>query len=287
VKQDGNREQEECPDDEELLTHMEVSEEDRSIALERSDEVRTLDEEYFGLKDQIPTGLVLGDKYRENRERILKILGGTEKDWNDYKWHLRNRIGKVDVLSRILNLTDEEKSHILRAGEMYRWTISPYYASLMDPEDNKCPIRLQAVPSIEEYLDTSEVSDPMIIKYNSPAPLISRLYPDRVIINVTNACAMFCRHCLRRKDIEFADVTYPGEMLERAIDYIRQNPEIRDVLLTGGDALALSDDKLDYILTELDQIPHVEIKRIGSRMPCVVPQRITTELCQMLEKNAS
>jgi lysine 2,3-aminomutase len=285
VKQDGNREQEECPDDEERLTHMEVSEEDRSIALERSDEVRALDEEYFGLKDHIPTGLALGDKYRENRERILKILGGTEKDWNDYKWHLRNRIGKVDVLSRILNLTDEEKSQILRAGEMYRWTISPYYASLMDPEDNKCPIRLQAVPSIEEYLDTSEVSDPMIIKYNSPAPLISRLYPDRVIINVTNACAMFCRHCLRRKDIEFSDVTYPGEMLERAIDYVRQNPEIRDVLLTGGDALALSDDKLDYILTELDQIPHVEIKRIGSRMPCVVPQRITPELCQMLEKH--
>ena len=281
----GKEEQEECPDDEALLPHMQVSEEDRSIALDRSEEVRSLDEEYFGLKDRIPTGLTLGDQYRKNRKRILKVLGGTKKDWKDYKWHLRNRIGSVQVLSQIISMSDEEKSQIIRAGEMYRWTISPYYASLMDPEDRRCPIRLQSVPSIEEYLDTSEVSDPMIIKYNSPAPLISRLYPDRVIINVTNACAMFCRHCLRRKDIEFADVTYPGEMLEQALDYVRKNPEIRDVLLTGGDALALSDQKLDYILTELDQIPHVEIKRLGSRMPCVVPQRITPELCKMLEKH--
>lgn len=285
MKSVGKGEQEECPDGEAPVSQMQVSGEDRSIALERSEEVRSLDEEYFHCKDQIPTGLELGDQFRENRKRILKVLGGTENDWKDYKWHLRNRIGKVDVLSRILNLSDEEQSDIRKTGEQYRWTISPYYASLMDPEDTKCPIRIQAVPSIEEYLDTSEVSDPMIIKYNSPAPLISRLYPDRLIINVTNACAMFCRHCLRRKDIEFADVTYPRQELEQAIDYVRQNPEIRDVLLTGGDALALSDDKLDYVLTELDQIPHVEIKRLGSRMPCVVPQRITPELCKMLEKH--
>jgi lysine 2,3-aminomutase len=285
VKQVGQKELETCLGDESEVPQMRVSEEDRSIALGRSAEVRSLDEEYFLRKDRIPTGLKMGDQFRKNRKRILKVLGGTEKDWKDYKWHLRNRIGKVDVLSRIINLSDEEQSQIQRAGEIYRWTVSPFYASLMDPEDRHCPIRAQAVPSVEEYLDQSEVSDPPIIKYNSPAPLISRLYPDRVIINVTNACAMFCRHCLRRKDIEFADVTYPGEMLEQAIDYVRQNPEIRDVLLTGGDALALSDEKLDYILTELDKIPHVEIKRLGSRMPCVVPQRITPKLCKMLSKH--
>ena len=285
MKQVGSKEPEECLGDEAGVSQMQVSEEDRSVALERSEEVRSLDEEYFETKDQIPTGLEMGDTFRERRDLILKVLGGTEKDWNDYKWHLKNRIGKVDVLSQILNLSDEEKSHIHRTGEMYRWSVSPYYASLMDPDDKKCPIRTQAVPSIKEYLDTSEVSDPMIIQYNSPAPLISRLYPDRLIINVTNSCAMFCRHCLRRKDIEFADVTYSGEMLDEAIEYVRQNPEIRDVLLTGGDALALSDDKLDYILTQLDEIPHVEIKRLGSRMPVVVPQRITPELCKMLEKH--
>ena len=285
MKPVSSSELDECLGEEARTDRMQVSGEDRSVALKRSEEVRSLDREYFELKGRIPTGLAMGDKFRENRERILKALGGTSEDWEDYKWHLKNRIGKVDVLARVLNLSDEGKSQIQKAGEQYRWTISPYYASLMDPDDPKCPIRLQAVPSIKEVLDTSEISDPMIIKYNSPAPLISRLYPDRLIINVTNACAMFCRHCLRRKDIEFADVAYPGEMLDQAIEYVRQNPEIRDVLLTGGDALALSDEKLDYILTELDQIPHVEIKRLGSRMPVVLPQRITPELCKMLEKH--
>lgn len=285
MKLTGKKELDECLGDEATVPQMQVSVEDRTVALERSEEVRSLDEEYFRLKDQIPTGLTMGEKFRENRDRILDVLGGTLKDWDDYKWHLRNRIGKVQVLSEIINLSDEEKEQIQQAGDMYRWTISPYYASLMDRDDRKCPIRLQAVPSIMERLDESEVKDPMIIKYNSPAPLISRLYPDRLIINVTNACAMFCRHCLRRKDIDFTDVTYPDEMLQQAIDYVRKNPEIRDVLLTGGDALALSDAKLDYILTELDKISHVEIKRLGSRMPCVVPQRITSELCKMLEKH--
>ncbi|MDF1524859.1 MAG: KamA family radical SAM protein [bacterium] len=264
---------------------MQVSDEDRSIALERSAEVRSLDEEYFRLKDKIPVGLALGDRFRARRERILEVLGGTREDWNSYKWQLQNRISDVDVLGQILDISDEERAEIVKTGRQYRWAISPYYASLMDPEDRKCPVRVQGVPSIKEHLDASEVSDPMIIKYNSPAPLISRLYPDRLIINVTNACAMFCRHCLRRKDIESSDVTYPRDMLDKALDYVRQNPEIRDVLLTGGDALALSDDKLDYILTELDKIPHVEIKRLGTRMPCVVPQRITPELCKMLEKH--
>jgi lysine 2,3-aminomutase len=285
VKHAGDKEQEECLGDRAGVPQMQVSEEDRSIALERSQEVRSLDDEYFRLKDQIPAGLKMEGTFRENRERILKVLGGSEENWNDYKWHLRNRIGRIEVLSRILNLSEEEKAQIQRAGDQYRWTVSPYYASLMDPDDRKCPIRLQAVPSIKEVLDTSEVSDPMIIKYNSPAPLISRLYPDRLIINVTNACAMFCRHCLRRKDIEFSDVTYPAQMLDQAIDYVRRNPEIRDVLLTGGDALALSDEKLDYILTELDKIPHLEIKRLGTRMPVVLPQRVTPELCKMLEKH--
>jgi lysine 2,3-aminomutase len=285
VKPVKKREQEECLGDEAGGPQMQVSEEDRSIALQRSAEVRSLDEEYFKLRNQIPTGLKMGDIFRARREHILRILGGTEEEWHDYRWQLKNRIGKVDVLSEILNLSDEEQSHIRSTGDMYRWAISPYYASLMDPDNRKCPVRMQAVPSIKEYLDESDVSDPMIIKYNSPAPLISRLYPDRLIINVTNACAMFCRHCLRRKDIEFADVTYPAEMLDQAIDYVKRNPEIRDVLLTGGDALALSNDKLDYILTELDKIPHLEIKRLGSRMPCVMPQRITPELCRMLEKH--
>ncbi|UCF32186.1 MAG: KamA family radical SAM protein [bacterium] len=248
----------------------------------RSAEVKNLDRDYFAVKDSIPTGFKLHGQYLEARKRILGVLGGTEENWNSYLWQLKNRIGDVGVLARIINLSDEEIARIRRAGAHYRWGISPYYASLMDPEDKRCPVRRQAVPSIREVQDASEVRDPMIIKYNSPAPLISRLYPDRLIINVTNACSMFCRHCLRRKDIEFKDVTYPKKMIDEAIHYVRENEEIRDVLLTGGDALALSDKQLDYILTRLDKIPHVEIKRLGSRMPCVLPQRITPELCRML-----
>ncbi|UCG39727.1 MAG: KamA family radical SAM protein [bacterium] len=264
---------------------MEVSEEDRSTALARSAEVRALDEEYFAVKDSIPTGLQMTEQFRKNRERVLRALGGSEENWADYKWHLKNRISDIETLGRILRLTEKERDRIISAGEQYRWGISPYYASLMDPADRRCPVRKQAVPSIRERLDDSEVRDPMIIKYNSPAPLISRLYPDRLIINVTNACAMFCRHCLRRKDIEFSDVTYPRRMLDKAIEYVRSNTEIRDVLLTGGDALTLSDSQIDYVLTQLDGIPHVEIKRLGSRMPCVLPQRITPGLCSVLSRH--
>jgi lysine 2,3-aminomutase len=264
---------------------MEVEAEDRAVALTRSAEVKELIADFLEAKDNIPKGVELEQAYAKAKKRILKVVGGTDRDWKDYKWHLKNRIVKLDTLAKIVRLTQEEIRQIRKTAEQYRWGISPYYASLMDPEDRKCPVRMQAVPSIKERLDTSEIKDPMIIKYNSPAPLISRLYPDRLIINVTNMCAMFCRHCLRRKDIGDKDLIYSRSMLREALNYIRQNEEIRDVLLTGGDALSLSDDQLDWILTELDKIPHVEIKRLGSRMPCVLPQRITPALCRMLEKH--
>ena len=244
---------------------MEVEAEDRAVALTRSAEVKELIADFLEAKENILTGLKLEKTYKKAKKRIQKVLGGTDSDWQDYKWHLKHRIVDVDTLGKIIRFTQKEIREIRKTGEQYRWGISPYYASLMD---KKCPVRMQAVPSIKENLDTSEVKDPMIIKYNSPAPLISRLYPDRLIINITNMCAMFCRHCLRRKDIGDKDLVYSRSMLREALNYIRQNEEIRDVLLTGGDALSLSDDQLDWILTELDKIPHVEIKRLGSRMPC-------------------
>ncbi|MEJ2429389.1 MAG: KamA family radical SAM protein [Deltaproteobacteria bacterium] len=264
---------------------MKVAADDRKVALARSAEVKKLIAEFMMFKDKIPTGLKLVKEYTKAKKRILKVLGSTEKEWKNYKWHLKNRIENVETLGKIVRLSRKEIDEIRKTGEQYRWGISPYYASLIHPEDSSCPVRKQAIPSIKEHLDTSEIKDPMIIKYNSPAPLISRLYPDRLIINVTNMCSMFCRHCLRRKDIGGRDVIYSRSQLSQALAYIRENEEIRDVLLTGGDALALSDDQLDWILTELDKIPHVEIKRLGSRMPCVLPQRITPELCRMLEKH--
>jgi lysine 2,3-aminomutase len=155
----------------------------------------------------------------------------------------------------------------------------------MHREDRACPIFKQAVPTINEYLDVEEQRDPYAIVYNSPAPLITRLYADRLIINVTNMCAMFCRHCLRKKDIALDDMIYPKSDMEAAIDYVAQCPEIRDVLITGGDALVLPDDYLDWILTRLEKIPHLEIKRLGSRMLATLPQRITPELCEMLKRH--
>ena len=264
---------------------MEVDSEDRAVALARSAEVKKLIADFLQAREKIPTGFKLQKEYDQAKKRILKLLGGTEKDWQNYKWHLKNRIENVDTLRKLVRLSQKEMGEIRKTGEQYRWGISPYYASLIDPQDLNCPVRKQAVPSIKERLDTSEIKDPLIIKYNSPAPLISRLYPDRLIINVTNMCSMFCRHCLRRKDIGGKDLIYSRSQLGEAFAYIRENEEIRDVLLTGGDALALSDDQLDWILTELDKIPHVEIKRLGSRMVCVLPQRITPELCRMLEKH--
>ncbi len=258
---------------------MEVLKKDRSVARARSAEVKALDAEYFGVKDSILTGFDLHGDYKKMKRRILKVLGGTATDWKDYKWHRRNRIGSVKVLQEIIHLESDEIADIEKTGGQYRWYISPYYASLMDPENRNC------IPSINEYMDSSEIADPPIIKYNSPAPLISRLYPDRLIINVTNQCGMVCRHCLRRMDIDTTDVIYPKRMINEALDYVRKNKEIRDVLLTGGDAFSLSDSQLDHILTELDEIPHVEITRLGSRMPCSLPQRVTPELCKMLEKH--
>jgi len=264
---------------------MEVASEDRATALARSAEVKGLISDFLVARKGIPTGFELAKEYSRAKKRILKVLNGSEKDWNDYKWQLKNRLSDADTLGKIISLSQEEKREIRDTGEHYRWGISPYYASLMDPENRNCGVRMQAVPSIKERLDTTEIKDPMIIKYNSPAPLISRLYPDRLIINVTNMCSMFCRHCLRRKDIGHKDLVYSRAQLRQALDYIKENEEIRDVLLTGGDALSLSDHQLDWILTELGKIPHVEIKRLGSRMPCVLPQRVTSQLCKMLEKH--
>jgi lysine 2,3-aminomutase len=155
----------------------------------------------------------------------------------------------------------------------------------MDSEDRECPVRKQAVPTILEYLDKEEIKDPYAIVYNSPAPLITRLYADRLIINATNMCSVFCRHCLRKKDIALKDQIYPREDVKEALDYVASCQEIRDVLITGGDALLLADDYLDWLLTQLDNIPHLEIKRLGSRMISTLPQRVTPQLCEVLSRH--
>ncbi len=264
---------------------MYVPEKNREIARERARQHTEMISDYLEVREKIPTGFNRWDRIQDQKKRILKTLGGREEDWGNYQWHLQNAICDMDILSRIIRLAEQEIREIKKTATQYRWQISPYYASLIDPEDRDCPIFKQSVPTVAEYLDKEEMKDPYALVFNSPAPLITRLYPDRLIINVTNMCAMFCRHCLRKKDIAFKDMIYPREDIESAIAYIADSPEIRDVLITGGDALMLSDENIDWMLSELDKIPHVEIKRLGSRMLATLPQRVTSRLCEVLERH--
>lgn len=259
-----------------------VAEENRQIARERAQKYVEMISDYLEVKDKIPTGLTSDKQIEKNKKRILKILNSGEKEWNNWKWQLKNSIRDVSILSKIIQLTRQETKDIEKTATQYRWSISPYYASLMDPEDRNCPIRKQAVPTINEYLDKEEIKDPYAVVYNSPAPLVTRLYADRLIINVSNICGVFCRHCLRKKDIAMRDMVYPREDVQAAIDYVAKSPEVRDVLITGGDALALSNSYIDWILTQLQKIPHIEIMRLGSRMIATLPQRVSPELCRML-----
>jgi glutamate 2,3-aminomutase len=264
---------------------MYVPEKNREIARERALQHTKMIADYLEVKDKIPNGFNLWDRIQEQKKKILNVLRGTETDWGNYKWHYQNAINKTSILNLIIRLSDKEIIDIEKTATQYRWQISPYYVSLMDPEDRHCPVFMQSVPTIAEYLDNEEMKDPYAVVFNSPAPLITRLYPDRLIINVTNICAMFCRHCLRKKDIAQKDMIYPREDIQAALAYIAESPEIRDVLITGGDALMLSDETIDWILTELDNISHVEIKRLGSRMLATLPQRVTPELCTILKKH--
>lgn len=263
---------------------MYVPEENREIARERAREHVNLISDYLDARVRIPTGAKEWKRLSENKKRVLEILGGGDNDWNDYRWHLGHGISDTDTLSKIIQLSPQEIEEIEKTSTRYRWQVSPYYASLMHPEDRQCPVFKQSIPTIQEYLG-DETEDHYAIVYNSPAPLVTRLYADRIIINVTNMCAMFCRHCLRKKDISQKDMVYPREDVEAALQYVAQCPEIRDVLLTGGDSLVLTDDYIDWILGELDKIDHLEIKRLGSRMIATLPQRVTPELCEVLARH--
>lgn len=257
----------------------------RRTANARAQELRERIGDFLEFSAGIPTGTSVWERIKTQKHRILKLLGGGEEDWNRWQWQLKNRITDADVLKKIINLSPEELDDIRATGAKFRWAVSPYYASLMDPDDPNCPIRLQSVPRLAEVLDENGSMDPMAEELTSPVTGITRRYPDRLIINVTNQCAMYCRHCQRRRNIGETDKNTPHSCLVECLDYIRNNPEIRDVLLTGGDALLLSNEVLDWLLTELDAIPTVEIKRLGTRTPVTMPQRITPELCQILERH--
>jgi len=197
---------------------------------------------------------------------------------------LKNRIRDVESLGRFLCLPEAEKKAIAEVSKTFRWAVSPYYLSLIDPDNGFDPVRLMAIPTILELCDDTHGLDPMAEEYTNPAGSVTRRYPDRLIIYCTNECAMYCRHCQRRRNIGEKDCATPKTTIEESIEYIRANPEIRDVLLTGGDPFTMSNQRLEEILRELRQIKHVEIIRIGTRTPVTMPQRITDKLVAMLKK---
>ena len=207
------------------------------------------------------------------------------KDWNDWRWQVRNRIETLDDLKKYIKLTPEEEEGVARCLESLRMAITPYYLSLIDLENPFDPVRLQAVPTAKElHRSDADLLDPLHEDTDSPVPGLTHRYPDRVLILVTDQCSMYCRHCTRRRFAGQKDCEVQTNRIDKYIEYVAAHPEVRDVLLSGGDALLLSDEKLESIISRLRAIPHVEIIRIGSRTPVVMPQRITPELCAMLKK---
>lgn len=207
------------------------------------------------------------------------------KEWNNWKWQIQNRITGTDELSSFIEITSQEKKDIDSCLKKFRMAITPYYANLIHKSDRNCPIRLQAVPRPEELLNEKvDMMDPLHEDRDSPVPGLVHRYPDRVLVMITDICAMYCRHCTRRRMAGQSDRVLPPAQFENIVSYIKSRPVIRDVIISGGDPLTLTDDQLENILTKLRSIPHVEIIRIGTRTPVVLPQRITPELCSMLEK---
>ena len=209
----------------------------------------------------------------------------TDEQWNDWHWQVQNRIETLDQLKKYIKLTAEEEEGVRKSLETLRMAITPYYLCLIDPENPYCPIRKQSVPTIEElHRSPADLEDPLHEDGDSPVPGLTHRYPDRVLFLITDMCSMYCRHCTRRRFAGHRDCAAPKEQIDKCIEYIERTPEVRDVLLSGGDALLVSDERLEYIIKRLRAIPHVEIIRIGSRTPVVLPQRITPELVNMLKK---
>lgn len=209
----------------------------------------------------------------------------TQKEWDDWKWQIRNRIDTVDKLKKIINITPKEEVDIDNVLKKFKMGITPYYAAHMDKNDPRCPIRMQAVPTIAEtHISSVDMVDPLHEDTDSPAPGLTHRYPDRVLILITEQCSMYCRHCTRRRFTGQTDNNVSMENIDKCIEYIRNTPQVRDVLLSGGDCLLVSDSRLEYIIKKLREIPHVEIIRLGTRVPVVCPQRITDDLVNMLKK---
>jgi lysine 2,3-aminomutase len=228
--------------------------------------------------------LEVSDRSLSFRDRYF--AGTADVEWNNWRWQVRNRITDLASLERILQLSEDEREAILRSGNQPPLAITPYYASLLDEGDAAQPLRRTVVPVCEEFiLSRGEAEDPLAEDEDSPVPGIVHRYPDRVLFLATSFCSTYCRYCTRSRMVgNGRRGPCSQEYWERAIGYIEATPTVRDVLLSGGDPLTLSDEKLEWLLLRLRRIRHVEVLRIGTKVPVVLPQRITPALIRMLKR---
>lgn len=210
----------------------------------------------------------------------------SDAQWNDWRWQVSHRIRTPAELERMLLLSRPEREILDKGGGMLPFGITPYYMSLVSAESSENPLRRTVVPTSMEYSRSEgEADDPLGEDQHSPVPGLVHRYPDRVLLLVTDFCSTYCRYCTRSRMVGHGQIAPAHARLEAALEYIRQTPTVRDVLLSGGDPLILSDERLDWLLGELRQIRHVELVRLGTKIPAVLPQRVTPQLCRMLRRH--
>jgi lysine 2,3-aminomutase len=209
----------------------------------------------------------------------------TDKEWTDWQWQIRNRIRHLEQLERMLTLSDPERSAVEAIQSRLPVGITPYFMSLLSKDDPGDALRRTVVPTIAEFIRApEEADDPLGEDSQSPVPGLVHRYPDRVLLLVLDFCSTYCRYCTRSRVVGHGAIYPSRSRLERAIDYIRSTPSVRDVLISGGDPLTLNDERLNWLLARLREIPHVEIIRIGTKVPAVLPQRITPNLVRVLRR---
>jgi lysine 2,3-aminomutase len=225
----------------------------------------------------------VGDRTKAFRKEFFPQA--TDKEWNDWKWQCRYRFRTLAQLERALVLSPDEREATIRGGKLLPVGITPYYMSLLDREDATQPLRRSVMPSTIEFTRvTGEADDPLGEDGHSPVPGLVHRYPDRVLLLALDFCSTYCRYCTRSRVVGNGEITASKSRLMRIFDYLRKTPQVRDVLISGGDPLSLSDDNLEWILANLRAIPHIEFVRIGTKMPAVLPMRITPQFVRMLKK---
>src|SRR5512142_2308199 len=207
-----------------------------------------------------------------------------DEKWNDWRWQLSHRLNTAEEIEKVFPLTESERKALNTSG-LFRVDITPYFISLIDPSDPDDPVRKQVIPLAEEMQSfTAMMEDSLAEDRHSPVPGLVHRYPDRVLMLVTTQCASYCRYCTRSRIVGDPAQTFSRKEFEMQLEYLRRTPQVRDVLLSGGDPLVLAPKILEEILSRLREIPHIEIIRIGSRVPVFMPMRVTQELCDMLQK---